>query len=105
MKTRYVRFAPTAEQNLLEIERWIAEGAGEVVAARYMQRLIDYCERFDMASERGTRRDDLFLNLRIAGFEKRVTLAFLVYEDEVVFINIFYGGQDWEAAFRDEETD
>lgn len=105
MKTRAVRFAPTAEQNLLEIERWIAEAAGDVVAARYIQRLIDYCERFDIASERGIRRDDLFPNLRITGFEKRVNLAFLVYEEEVVFINIFYGGQDWVAAFRDDETE
>lgn len=105
MKTRDVWFASTAEQNLLEIERWIAEAAGDVVAARYVQRLINYCEQFDVASERGIRRDDLFPNLRITGFEKRVNLAFLVYEEEVVFINIFYGGQDWEATFRDEETD
>ena len=103
MKTRQVRYALTAHSNLLEIEAWIAETAGDAIATRYVQRLIDYCDRFDVASERGARRDDLFPNLRIAGFEKRVTLAFLVYEDEVVFINIFYGGQDWEAAFRDEE--
>jgi toxin ParE1/3/4 len=89
---------------LLDIEGWISEAAGDAVATRHVQRLIDYCERFDLGSERGISRDDLFPNLRIAGFEKRVNLAFIVYENEVVFINIFYGGQNWEAAFLEEDT-
>ncbi|MDZ4366104.1 MAG: type II toxin-antitoxin system RelE/ParE family toxin [Afipia sp.] len=47
-----------------------------------------------MFPERGTRRDDLSPGLRIVGFERRVTIAFVVEEDEVIVLNILYGGRE-----------
>jgi hypothetical protein len=38
--------------------------------------------------------------LRVIGFERRVTIAFLVTETAVLIEGIFYGGQDFETAFR-----
>ncbi|MGH6754736.1 MAG: hypothetical protein ACREDP_21480 [Bradyrhizobium sp.] len=49
------------------------------------------------------RRDDLFPGLRTIGFERRVTIAFVVTADMVLIEGIFYGGQDFEASFRDDE--
>jgi toxin ParE1/3/4 len=49
---------------------------------------------------RGTQRDDL-LRLRVTGFERRVTIAFVVTADAVLIEGIFYGGRDFEAEFRD----
>ena len=47
--------------------------------------------------ERGMRRDDLFLGLRVVGFERRVTIAFHVGADTVTFLRILYGGRDIDA--------
>jgi plasmid stabilization system protein ParE len=46
--------------------------------------------------QRGTRRHDLRPGIRTLGFERRVTIAFQVLENEVVIARIFYGGQDYE---------
>jgi toxin ParE1/3/4 len=89
-----------ALDDLMSIYRWIAEDAGLRVADRYYEKIRSYCRTFDIASERGTRHDNLLQGLRIVGFEKSITLAFKVYDDRVLFLRVFYGGRDWEAAFR-----
>ena len=38
--------------------------------------------------------------LRVTGFERRVTIAFVVTADAVLIEGIFYGGRDFEAEFR-----
>jgi toxin ParE1/3/4 len=55
-----------------------------------------------MFPERGTRRDDLSPGLRIVGYRRRATIAFTVESDAVIIQGIFYGGQDYEAALRDQ---
>jgi len=62
----------------------------------YLKRLEAYCLDFSHASERGHRRDDIRLGLRIVGFERRMTIAFSVGERAVIILRIFYGGQNWE---------
>ena len=57
---------------------------------------------FDVASERGTARNDVREGLRITGFKRRVTIAFNVTESQVVILRLFYGGQDWETALGDD---
>jgi toxin ParE1/3/4 len=39
--------------------------------------------------------------LRVTGFERRVTIAFIVTADAVLVEGIFDGGRDFEAEFRD----
>jgi toxin ParE1/3/4 len=39
--------------------------------------------------------------LRTIGFERRATIAFMVTADAVVVAGVFYGGQDFEANFRE----
>ena len=105
MKQRDVWFSDEFFADLEAIHNQIAFAAGLSVANRYVDRIEAFCGGFDLAAERGTRRDDLISGLRIVGFEKRVSLLFLVREDHVLFVHAFYGGQDWEAAFRNEEPD
>lgn len=50
-------------------------------------------------------RDDIAVGFRIIGFERRVTIAFVVRDDRVEIERVFYGGQDWEAALRNESDD
>jgi len=39
----------------------------------------------------------------LSGFERRVTIAFVVTDVAVLIEGIFYGGQDFEAVFRNRE--
>lgn len=105
MKTRSIGYARAAIEDLLKIETWIAEKAGVRVADGYIDRIQLHCQSLELASERGAARDDLLPGLRNLGFEKRATIVFRVLPDHVEILRISYGGQDWEAAFRDEETD
>ena len=74
---------------------WIAERAGVETALAYALRLEAYCTGFEFAGERGQRRDDLRPGLRIIGFERRVTVAFVVSENAVTILRLHFGGQNW----------
>jgi len=99
VKRRRVMFTPEARFDLFEIYDWIAAKAGFQIAISYIERIEAYCLGFELASERGHRRDDISLGLRIVGFERRVTIAFAVDDDRVTVLRLFYGGQNWEGKF------
>lgn len=96
MRERSVEFAPEARDDLVALYDVIADAAGPQTAMGYIDRLERYCEGFQTASERGTRRDDVRPGLRSVGFERRVTIAFVVSDMKVVILRVFYGGRDWE---------
>jgi toxin ParE1/3/4 len=98
VKLRSVVFSPEADQDLAAIYNWIADRASEVVALGYVERIHAACLSLSLASERGTSRNDIRPGLRTIGFERRATIAFMVTNDQVLILRIFYGGQDWEAA-------
>ncbi len=95
MIIRTVVYAPEAEVDLLRLYNEIADAASSQVAMRYLNRVKAWLAGFSTASERGTRRDDIRPGLRTVGFERRITVAFTVSEDEVVIQRVLYGGQDW----------
>ena len=99
MKSRDVIFSPEARDDLLSIYNWIAPRGGAQVAMNYLDRLEAYCLKLEFASERGHRRDEIREGLRIIGFERRVTIAFVVGDEKVTILRMFSGGQDWETAF------
>ena len=75
--------------------------ASEERADGYVGRIIDFCNGLSTFPLRGTQRDDLLSGLRVTGFERRVTIAFIVTAEAVLIEGIFYGGRDFEAEFRD----
>jgi len=99
---RKVLFAPEARDDLLSLYAYIAEQSGPSTAIGYINRIERYCLGFELASERGTRRDDIREGLRIVGFERRVTIAFHVEPDAVVIDRIFYAGRDVDRILRDD---
>jgi toxin ParE1/3/4 len=101
MKRRKVLFAPEAVEDLRCLYDYISERAGRDLAIRYVERLETYCLSFDLASERGTMRDDIRAGLRITSFEGRVTIAFRVTEMEVIFLRLFYAGAHWEKFLHE----
>jgi toxin ParE1/3/4 len=96
-----VIFTPLAESQIDALYGRIAEHANENRADTYIGRIVAYCKGLETFPMRGTRRDDLLPGLRTIGFERRVTIAFVVTTDTVLIEGIFYGGQDFEAAFRE----
>lgn len=100
MKSRQVIFTPEARHDLFGIYDWIASKASLQIAISYIERLEAYCLGFDVASERGHSRDDIRPGLRIVGFERRITIAFVVDEIHVTILRLFYGGQNWEDKFQ-----
>ncbi len=100
MKRRRVSLSRDARIDLAEIYDLVADAAGPSVAIGYIDRLKRWCLGFDLAAMRGRARDDILPGLRIVGFERRVTVAFLVRDEDVVILRLFYGGRDWESQLR-----
>jgi toxin ParE1/3/4 len=98
---RRVILSPEAEADLLALYDWIAERASPQTALGYIDRLENYIRGFEYASERGTLRSDIRQGLRTVGFERRVTIAFNVTEQEVVVLGFFYSGQNWQEALSE----
>ena len=80
-----------------DLHSYISERAGERVADRYVDRIVRYCEGFDVFPIRGASRDDILQGLRIVGFERRVTIAFMLAAEAILIEGVFYGGQDFAA--------
>ncbi|MEO6376444.1 MAG: type II toxin-antitoxin system RelE/ParE family toxin [Caulobacteraceae bacterium] len=102
MIRRSIAFSPEARGDLVNLYDWIADAASAETALAYIERIEAFLTTFDIGSERGVRRDDIRPGLRIIGFERRLTVAFTVYETEVVILRLFYGGQNWPATLEDE---
>ncbi len=96
-----VLFTASAERQLDSLHRYISNHAGERTADRYIGRITAFCEGLSTFPLRGAARDDLLPGLRTIGFERRATIAFIVMPDAVLVEGVFYGGQDFEANFRE----
>jgi len=93
--TQYtVVFSPEARDDLLQLYRFIAEHSDEGRAIGYIERIEACCNSLSIFPHRGTPRDDLFLGLRVVGFERRVAIAFHVGPGMVTVDRILYGGRD-----------
>lgn len=93
-------FSKRARRQLESLFTYLAPRAGPRSARGYVDRIIASCEGLSDHPHRGTRREDILPGLRIFGFERRVTIAFVVEEHAVVIVGVFYGGQDYETALR-----
>jgi toxin ParE1/3/4 len=72
-----VIFTPLAERHIDSLHEYIATHASEERADGYVSRIVDFCNGLSTFPLRGTQRDDLLPGLRVTGFERRVTIAFV----------------------------
>ena len=93
-----VRLADAAEADLRNIFETISERASPTIARGYVNRILRYIGGFDVFPQRGRVRNNIRRGLRIVGFERRVGIAFVVEDDEVVVLRILYGGQRFESG-------
>ena len=98
-----VIFSPRAEAQLVKLHADIGEKSAPAIGERYTTALVRYCLTLSEFPHRGTRRDDVRPGLRTVGYRRRVTIAFEVADGTVSILGVYYGGQDYEADFRDDE--
>lgn len=99
--THKVTFRPAAENDLIALYDHIAENSGRDRAGGYIDRIEQACMELADFPFRGTQRDDLHPGLRILGFERRASIAFLVENSTVRILRIFYGGRDFPEDWDD----
>lgn len=100
-----VVFSPEAQEQLVDIFRYIAEAASPEIGIRYTDAIVGYCESLRTFPLRGNKRDDVRLGLRVTNYKKRAVIAFDVSGEVVSIIGIFYGGQDYETILQQELDD
>jgi toxin ParE1/3/4 len=74
-------------------------------AARYVDRIEEFCMKLSLFPERGTRRDEVRPGIRIIGFNRRVAVAFYVRDREVEIARILYGGRDLVRALDEDDPE
>ncbi len=74
-------------------------------AKGFVRRIRNRCTRIGDAPHGGRPRDDLEPGLRTVPFEHSAVIAYRVEPERVLITNVFYGGQDFEALFRDHAPD
>jgi toxin ParE1/3/4 len=89
-----VRLTPSAENDLRNIYSYVlAVSASPPVARSYVNRIRRFLRGFHSFPMRGSYRGEVRDGLRIVGFERSISIAFLVDADEVVVLRIASHGQ------------
>jgi plasmid stabilization system protein ParE len=104
--TYTVAFSPKAVTQLEELEDYITQAGSPVIAARYVDAIITYCENLSLFPLRGISREDLLPTLRTTHYRHTTIIAFTVDADTetVSILGVFYGGQDYAALLQDEDN-
>ncbi len=98
--THEVVFAPEALDDLRALYDLITDAASPERAFGYVEEIRRHLLGFADFPQRGTRRDHIRPGLRTIGYRRRITIAFLVTEAEVVILRVLYGGRDVDALLR-----
>ncbi|NLS19649.1 type II toxin-antitoxin system RelE/ParE family toxin [Rhizobium sp. P40RR-XXII] len=100
MKYRVV-FSALAEDDLINIYEFIAKDSPSR-ALSFIQRLQEQCKTLKIMADRGPQRESLGPGVRIMVFERRVTAAYLIKNEQVVILRLFYAGQNISSTLLDE---
>lgn len=97
MKYYAVRLSPEAQTDLVLMHGRIVERSNSTVTAdRYIDRISGFISSLNVFPERGTVRTETREGLRIIGFERSASVAFIVEEDDVIVLRILAKGQDFD---------
>ncbi|GJE55778.1 MULTISPECIES: type II toxin-antitoxin system RelE/ParE family toxin [Methylobacterium] len=102
-----VEFQPEARADLADIFHTVLlVSQHNATAENFIRRIITRCERIGDAPRSGRSRDDLKPGLRMVPFEHSAVIAYTIDETRVLITNIFHGGRDYEALYREhDDTD
>ena len=97
-----VVFSPQAQDQLVELHRYISKAASPAIASDYTEAIVRYCEDLRMHPLVGLKRDDVRPGLRITNYRKRTVIAFHVDSKLVSIISVYYGGQDYKSLLKED---
>nr|WP_295987333.1 type II toxin-antitoxin system RelE/ParE family toxin [uncultured Agrobacterium sp.] len=98
MKYYVVRLSPEAQTDLVQIHSNVVRKSGSAVTAdRYIERVGAFLASLNVFPERGTVRNEVRSGLRIIGFERSASMAFVVEHDDVVVLRVLVKGQEFEG--------
>ncbi len=100
--TYEIVYSPRALGQLGAIFDRIAERADPYAARRFTAGVEQACQRLRQFPLRTTPRDDIRPGLRMTTYRRRVVVVLSVESSRVVIHGIFYGGQDYAAAMRND---
>jgi plasmid stabilization system protein ParE len=95
-------FTREARDQLDQLYTYISAAFDVETASRFVNGIIDHIATLEEFPKRGTPRVDICSDLRTLSWRRRVTIAFVVEQLDVVVIGIFYGGRDFETLLKDE---
>ncbi|KPF82844.1 hypothetical protein IP70_20675 [alpha proteobacterium AAP38] len=90
IRTYPVIFSVQARRDIKALARLIEHDQGAAVALSYIQRLRACCFSLQTFPKRGHFLDDANGNVRVIGFERRVSIHFRVTDAEVVIARLLY---------------
>jgi plasmid stabilization system protein ParE len=99
--TYRVCMMPEAETDLQLIYQGLVDrGASPATARGYVNRILGYVAGLDVFPKRGSVHNEVRPGLHVIGFERRVSIAFVVEDDaqEVTILRILYGGQEFKLG-------
>jgi len=93
IRTYTVIFSARARKDIRALSGLIEQDRGAAVAFSYVERLQVYCLSLQTFPQRGHFLDRTDKNVRVIGFERRVTIHFRINGDEVVIARLLYAGR------------
>ncbi|AYG58390.1 type II toxin-antitoxin system RelE/ParE family toxin [Rhizobium jaguaris] len=96
-----VVFSVFAEDDLIGIYEFIAKDSPSR-ALSFVQRLRVQCGTLKTMAARGPQREGLGSGVRIMVFERRVTVAYHIKNEQVIILRLFYAGQNIPSTLIDE---
>ena len=91
-------YSRAASRDFDSIYGWVIDSASRRTADRYAARLQTFCRRLTRYPKRAEVRDDILPGVRLIGFEKSVTVVFVIDESaqEVRILRLLYRGRRLE---------
>jgi toxin ParE1/3/4 len=93
-----VRLMPAAIADIQDLYVYIRGQSSADVARGYIDRILAFIDGFETFPERGIQHHEIRAGLRMVGFERRVTVAFVIEGDEVVVLNVLYAGRQFPKS-------
>ena len=98
MKEYQVIIGGKAKKQLAELYDYIALNSSSQTAFNYTEGIVDYCESLKTFPKRGNKRDDILPGMRVTNYRKRTTITFVVRDEVVEILGIWYGGQNYQES-------
>lgn len=101
MKSHKVVFRKTAQADLRAIFAYVLEKSGSTnTALNYVRRIQRRCEEIGTAPLACIERPDIRPGIRMAVFERRIVILYVVQSETIRITNILSGSRDYEALVR-----